>query len=211
MQQIIEIKNLVAGYNGQAVIENVNLSLYDRDFLGIIGPNGGGKTTLLKVMIGLEKPISGTVTRAKHLKIGYLPQYNAADKQFPITVCDTVMMGLNSELGLWGRINEKQKATVKATLERFHLTSLASRPLKALSGGQLQRVLMARATVSSPDVIVLDEPHTYIDKQFEGEFNRILEEERRRCAIVMVSHNVEYVRKTASKLIHVDKTVSLLS
>lgn len=121
------------------------------------------------------------------------------------------MMGLNSEIGLWGRINEKQKATVKATLERFHLTSLASHPLKALSGGQLQRVLMARAIVSSPDVIVLDEPHTYIDKQFEGEFNRILEEERRRCAIVMVSHNVEYVRKTASKLIHVDKTVSLLS
>ena len=211
MQQIIEIKNLAAGYNGRAVIEDVNLSLYDRDFLGIIGPNGGGKTTLLKVLIGLEKPISGTVTQAKDLKIGYLPQYNATDKLFPITVRDTVMMGLNSELGLWGRVNEKQKATVKATLERFHLTGLAGRPLKALSGGQLQRVLMARAIVSSPDVIVLDEPHTYIDKQFEDEFNKILDEERRRCAIVMVSHNVEYMRKTASKLIHVDKTVSLLS
>lgn len=211
MQPIIDIKNLSAGYNGYTVIDNVNLSIYNREFLGIIGPNGGGKTTLLKVMIGLERPISGTVTHVKNLKIGYLPQYNAADKQFPITVRDTVMMGLNSELGLWRRMSEKQKATLEKTIERFHLSEIAKRPLKALSGGQLQRVLMARAIVSSPDVIVLDEPHTYIDKQFEGEFNRILEEERRRCAIVMVSHNVEYIRKTASKLIHVDKTMSLLS
>lgn len=211
MQQIINIKDLTAGYNGRPVIENVNLSLFDREFLGIIGPNGGGKTTLLKMMIGLEKPIRGTVTLARNLKIGYLPQYNAADKQFPITVRDTVMMGLNSELGLWRRMSEKQKATLEKTIERFHLSEIAKRPLKALSGGQLQRVLMARAIVSSPDVIVLDEPHTYIDKQFESEFNSILEEERQRCAIVMVSHNMEYVRKTASKLIHVDKTVSLLS
>lgn len=211
MQPIIDIKNLSAGYNGYTVIDNVNLSIYNREFLGIIGPNGGGKTTLLKVMIGLERPISGTVTHVKNLKIGYLPQYNAADKQFPITVRDTVMMGLNSELGLWRRMSEKQKATLEKTIERFHLSEIAKRPLKALSGGQLQRVLMARAIVSSPDVIVLDEPHTYIDKQFESEFNNILEEERQRCAIVMVSHNVEYMRKTASKLIHVDKTVSLLS
>ena len=211
MQPIIDIKNLSAGYNGYTVIDNVNLSIYNREFLGIIGPNGGGKTTLLKVMIGLERPISGTVTHVKNLKIGYLPQYNAADKQFPITVRDTVMMGLNSELGLWRRMSEKQKATLEKTIERFHLSEIAKRPLKALSGGQLQRVLMARAIVSSPDVIVLDEPHTYIDKQFESEFNNILNEERQRCAIVMVSHNVEYVRKTASKLIHVDKTVSLLS
>lgn len=211
MQPIIDIKNLSAGYNGDTVIDNVNLSIYNREFLGIIGPNGGGKTTLLKVMIGLERPISGTVTHVKNLKIGYLPQYNAADKQFPITVRDTVMMGLNSELGLWRRMSEKQKATLEKTIERFHLSEIAKRPLKALSGGQLQRVLMARAIVSSPDVIVLDEPHTYIDKQFESEFNNILNEERRRCAIVMVSHNVEYMRKTASKLIHVDKTVSLLS
>lgn len=211
MQPIIDIKNLSAGYNGYTVIDNVNLSIYNREFLGIIGPNGGGKTTLLKVMIGLERPISGTVTHVKNLKIGYLPQYNAADKQFPITVRDTVMMGLNSELGLWRRMSEKQKATLEKTIERFHLSEIAKRPLKALSGGQLQRVLMARAIVSSPDVIVLDEPHTYIDKQFESEFNNILDEERRRCAIVMVSHNVEYMRKTASKLIHVDRTVSLLS
>lgn len=211
MQPIIDIKNLSAGYNGRNVIDNVNLTLYKHEFLGIIGPNGGGKTTLLKVMIGLERPTGGTVTREKGLKIGYLPQYNAADKQFPISVRDTVMMGLNSELGLWGRMTARHKDMLKATMERFRLAELAERPLKALSGGQLQRVLMARAIVSSPDVIVLDEPHTYIDKQFEDEFNSILEEERKRCAIVMVSHNVEYVRKTASKLILVDKTVSLLS
>lgn len=211
MQPIIDIKNLSAGYNGRNVIDNVNLTLYKHEFLGIIGPNGGGKTTLLKVMIGLERPTGGTVTREKGLKIGYLPQYNAADKQFPISVRDTVMMGLNSELGLWGRMTARHKNMLKTTMERFRLAELAERPLKALSGGQLQRVLMARAIVSSPDVIVLDEPHTYIDKQFEDEFNCILEEERKRCAIVMVSHNVEYVRKTASKLILVDKTVSLLS
>lgn len=211
MQQIIDIRNLSAGYNGQAVIDNVNLTLHDREFLGITGPNGGGKTTLLKVMIGLERPISGTVTHAKRLKIGYLPQYNAADRMFPITVRDTVAMGLNSELGLFGRMTGSHKAMLKATMERFRLTELAERPLRALSGGQLQRVLMARAIVSSPDVIVLDEPHTYIDKQFEDEFNDIIDEERRRSAIIMVSHNLEYVRKTASKLIVVDKTVSVLS
>ena len=211
MQPIISIRNMTAGYDGKPTITDVNMYICEQEFVGIVGPNGGGKTTLLKAMLKLIKPMKGSVKYDKQLNIGYLPQYNAADKQFPISVRDTVMSGLNGELGIFGRVNDRHIARLNDTLQRFMLTDLAQRPLRALSGGQLQRVLIARAMISNPDVLVLDEPHTYVDKDFGEEIDKMLVDESRRRTIVMVSHNLEYVKEFASKMVLVDKTVTLLS
>lgn len=211
MQPIISIRNMTAGYDGKPTITDVNMYICEQEFVGIVGPNGGGKTTLLKAMLKLIKPMKGSVDYDRQLNIGYLPQYNAADKQFPISVRDTVMSGLNGELGVFGRVNDRHIARLNDTLQRFMLTDLAQRPLRALSGGQLQRVLIARAMISNPDVLVLDEPHTYVDKDFGEEIDKMLVDESRRRTIVMVSHNLEYVKEFASKMVLVDKTVTLLS
>lgn len=211
MQPIISIRNMTAGYDGKPTITDVNMHICEQEFVGIVGPNGGGKTTLLKAMLKLIKPMKGSVDYDRQLNIGYLPQYNAADKQFPISVRDTVMSGLNGELGVFGRVNDRHIARLNDTLQRFMLTDLAQRPLRALSGGQLQRVLIARAMISNPDVLVLDEPHTYVDKDFGEEIDKMLVDESRRRTIVMVSHNLEYVKEFASKMVLVDKTVTLLS
>lgn len=205
MQPIIQIKNLTAGYGGKAVITDLSITIKNNEFIGVIGPNGSGKTTLLKAILGQEKPISGTVEFCGKPTIGYLPQYNASDKLFPISVKDTVLSGLNGELGLFGRVTDRHRARLAQTLERFKLTDLADRPLKALSGGQLQRVLLARAVISSPDILILDEPHTYIDEAFGVEMDRILREELEHSVIIMVSHEKEYVKKIATKIIHLDK------
>lgn len=211
MQPIITITGLTAGYDGKPQIKGVNIEICAREFVGITGPNGGGKTTLLKAMLGLLRPMAGSVIYHGKPKIGYLPQYNASDKQFPISVGDTVMSGLNGELGILGKFTERHRSMLNDILQRFMLTDLAARPLKALSGGQLQRVFMARAIISRPDIILLDEPHTYIDEAFESEMNKILCEERQRSTIIMVSHNMEYIKETATKIIHVDETATILS
>ena len=202
---------MTAGYDGKPTITDVNMYICEQEFVGIVGPNGGGKTTLLKAMLKLIKPMKGSVKYDKQLNIGYLPQYNAADKQFPISVRDTVMSGLNGELGVFGRVNDRHIERLNNTLQRFMLTDIAQRPLRALSGGQLQRVLIARAMISNPDVLMLDEPHTYVDKDFGEEIDKMLLDESRKRAIVMVSHNLEYVKEFASKIVFVDKTVTLLS
>ena len=202
---------MTAGYDGKPTITDVNMHICEQEFVGIVGPNGGGKTTLLKAMLKLIKPMKGSVDYDRQLNIGYLPQYNAADKQFPISVRDTVMSGLNGELGVFGRVNDRHIERLNNTLQRFMLTDLAQRPLRELSGGQLQRVLIARAMISNPDVLMLDEPHTYVDKDFGEEIDKMLLDESRKRAIVMVSHNLEYVKEFASKMVLVDKTVTLLS
>lgn len=202
---------MTAGYDGKPTITDVNIDVCEREFVGIVGPNGGGKTTLLKAMLKLIKPMKGSVDYYRQLNIGYLPQYNAADRQFPISVRDTVMSGLDGELGMFGRINDVHIARLNETMQRFMLTDLAQRPLRALSGGQLQRVFIARAMISNPDVLALDEPHTYVDNEFGEEIDKMLLDESRRRTIVMVSHNLEYVKEFASKVVLVDKSVTLLS
>ncbi|HEY9551351.1 MAG TPA: ATP-binding cassette domain-containing protein, partial [Prevotella sp.] len=151
MQPLIELHNVSAGYNGRNVLQNVTLSIYENDFLGVIGPNGGGKTTLMRVLLGLMKPTAGTVSYynngvpATGIAMGYLPQYSEIDKHFPISVADVVLSGLSSEKPLLRPFSKDQRAQAAQTLERMELSALANRPIGTLSGGQLQRVLLARA------------------------------------------------------------------
>ena len=175
MKPIIEIKNLNAGYDGRTVLRDVNLTVYDRDFLGIIGPNGGGKTTLIKCILGLLKPLSGEISFTSsrtagnlQLTMGYLPQYNSIDRKFPITVGEVILSGLSSKKSLISRFTKEHKEKAHQVIVRMGLEGLEERAIGALSGGQLQRALLGRAIISDPEVVILDEPSTYIDKRFEA-------------------------------------------
>lgn len=213
MQEIIRLDNVTAGYDGHAQIRNITLNVCRHDFLGIVGPNGGGKTTLLRVILGLLKPMEGTVAYfrdgapAESLSMGYLPQYNAIDKEFPISVRDTVLSGLNIQKRLLQRFTDKQYRQADYIMRQTGIDNLAERPIKALSGGQLQRVLMARALVAEPEVIVLDEPNTYADNDFMQQMHGIINTASRRHTVIMVSHDTEYIHNNASKIISLDERI----
>ena len=163
MEKLIELKHITAGYGNKTVLKDVSLTVGVQDFLGIIGPNGGGKTTLLKVILGLLRPKSGEILyyrdgkEVSELKIGYLPQLNHIDKKFPISVSEVVASGLASEKPRFKRLNLEQLERVEEVLEQMGLESLKKRPIGELSGGQLQRVLLGRSIVSRPQVLILDE------------------------------------------------------
>ena len=199
MTPIIQIEHLSAGYEDKQVLNDINLTVYSDDYLGIIGPNGGGKTTLMRLILGLMKPASGDIRyfkdgkEVKEITMGYLPQYNALDRQFPISVYEVVLAGLSKSKGLFSRYTKAQHQQVLDTLDRMQLTELKDRHIGALSGGQLQRVLLARAIVSKPDVVILDEPNTYIDRRFQKQMYEMLEQINKDCAIIIVSHDIAEV------------------
>lgn len=197
MKKILELKNLSVGYDGNPlVLKAVNLDVFDHDFLGIIGPNGGGKTTLLKTILGLVKPTSGSISffrnniKTDKINIGYLPQINQIDKKFPISVHDVILSGLTIKHSIFSSYTKEQKEKVEVIAHQMGLENLTNRPIGALSGGQLQRTLLGRAIIDNPDLLVLDEPNSYVDKRFESNFYKILEDINKDTAIILVSHDV---------------------
>lgn len=196
MSKVLELKSVYAGYKDDIVLNDISLEVFDDDFIGIIGPNGGGKTTLLKVMLGLIKPIKGTVEYfgdsnvTRNNRIGFLPQVNQIDKKFPVSVYDVVLSGLiyNSQIYYKHSKTERQKA--KETLERLGICDLRKLHIGELSGGQMQKVLLARAIVSSPRLLILDEPNTFVDNKFEGELYEILVQLNKEMSIIIVSHDI---------------------
>ena len=182
MQPLIEIHHLNAGYDGRTVLRDVDLTVYDRDFLGIIGPNGGGKTTLIRCILGLLKPQSGTIAlhpqKDSHvpLAIGYLPQYASIDRKFPITVQEVILSGLSSRKGLSARYSADERERAARVIARMGLEGMEQKAIGTLSGGQLQRALLGRAIVSDPEVVILDEPATYLDRRFEARLYELLAE-----------------------------------
>ena len=188
---IARIEKVYAGYDGDPVLKAVSLDVFNRDFIGIIGPNGGGKTTLIKVLPGIVKPLSGRVTFPMGpVKIGYLPQSSQIDRSFPITVKEVVQSGL-APANKWNPVlSDEQKKKVYQLLSETGLSHLARRPIGSLSGGQLQRVLLCRAVINEPDLLVLDEPNTYVDKNFEYELYQWLKQLNEKMAVVLVSHDI---------------------
>lgn len=192
MKTLLEIKNLSAGYENQVALENVTLTIQSNDFIGVIGPNGGGKTTLIKTILGQVKPISGEMNLLISKKnIGYLPQVNQIDKRFPITVIDVVRSG-KADTALFSSFHtnrdEKQKA--ESLLSEMGITSIRNKSIGELSGGQMQRVFLCRALMNEPELLLLDEPSTYVDNNFEGELYLKLKELNNRMAILLISHDV---------------------
>jgi zinc transport system ATP-binding protein len=190
-QPVVRILNLDAAYQEKVVLSNVSLTVHENDFIGIIGPNGGGKTTLLKILMGLKKPIGGKIEyHIDRSDIGYLPQGSQLDERFPITVREVVASGLAHGLRSGRSIRMKQKQKLAEVLEKVGMTKLQSRSIGQLSGGELQRTMLARAIVSSPKLLVLDEPDTYVDNAFEIELYALLRDLNRSIAILLVSHDI---------------------
>lgn len=197
MNKILTIDNLSVGYEDHPhVLKNVNLDIFQNDFLGIIGPNGGGKTTLLKTILGLIKPTNGSIVffkndiKTEKINIGYLPQINQIDKKFPISVHDVILSGMPVRHHIFSSYTKEQKEKVKNIAYRLGLDTFINKPIGELSGGQLQRTLLGRAIIDNPDLLILDEPNSYVDKRFETNFYKILEEINKNTAIIMVSHDV---------------------
>ena len=202
---IIKIENLSAGYDNKTVLHDINLEVAEKDFLGIIGPNGGGKTTLMKVILGLLEPTEGKITYyddgnpTEKLEIGYLPQYNSIDKKFPISVYEVILSGLNRQKNLHERVKE--------TISMMGLEGMENKPIGQLSGGQMQRALLGRAIVSNPKAIILDEPNTYIDKRFEARLYSLLEEINKERTIILVSHDIGSVLQNVKSIACVNGTL----
>jgi len=190
MEPLLELKDVSAAYDKNIVLSDVNLLINPNDFVGIIGPNGGGKTTLLKVILNLLSPIGGDITKSESLKIGYLPQVNTIDKHFPITVEEVILSGRYQRKSWWKKPNDEQKIKVKELLNFVNLENERNVPIGELSGGQMQRVFLCRALIGDPNLLILDEPNTYVDKTFEANLYHYLGELNKRMAILLVSHDV---------------------
>ncbi|HIH61235.1 MAG TPA: ABC transporter ATP-binding protein [Methanobacteriales archaeon] len=207
MDKAVEIKKLYYKIDNKTILEDINFEIYKNEFLAIIGPNGGGKTTLLKMIVGLLKPTSGKIQvfglkpEEAREKIGYLPQRRHFDADFPINVFETVLMGCY-HAPLQGYTQE-DKEKVEKWLERLEISNLKDERLDNLSGGQLQRVFLARALVREGELLLLDEPTSSVDPLFQEKFYEILDELKREMAIVMVSHDIGMVAT------HVDRIACL--
>ena len=194
MAYLVEINSLSASYGDNTVLEDINLKIYDNDFIGVIGPNGGGKTTLLKVILGLVRPVKGKIIFNRKMlignHIGYLPQIATGDLNYPVTVSDVVLSGLMIGKGVVSRISSPDKKRVVEVIEELGLTSMRRSSLSELSGGQLQRVFLGRAIIGNPKLLLLDEPGNFVDTNFEKNFYDKLRELNNRMAILMVSHDI---------------------
>ncbi|MFV2073934.1 MAG: metal ABC transporter ATP-binding protein [Thermoanaerobaculales bacterium] len=213
---VIEIEGLDYRFdNGPLVLENVSLQIARGDFASIIGPNGGGKTTLVKLIIGLLKPTAGRVRVLGHSPvkarphIGYMPQHAMMDPRFPVRVLDVVMMGRLNPRRSFGAYSRADHHAAAAYLAQVELEDLGKRPFSALSGGQRQRVLLARALVTDPDILLLDEPAANLDQKVERNFFDLLKELNKRLTIVLVSHDLGFVSGFVRTVICVHRQVDV--
>jgi len=204
---LVEIEKMCAGYNGIDVLKAIDLQIFEQDFLGIIGPNGGGKTTLIKTVLGLLKPSSGKIIYADELlkrRMGYMPQTHGIDHKFPVVVSEVVESGLISEKNL---SRSARKAKTREMILRMDIENVAGKAIGELSGGQLQRTLLARAVINDPELLILDEPNSYVDKRFELHFYDLLKEINQKTAIVLVSHDIGTVISTVKNIACVNETL----
>jgi len=207
--EIVSLKNISVEYGGTTVLHDHNLTVYNDDFIGIIGPNGGGKTTLLKVILGLVKPVKGEIKvfgcdpeKVRH-KIGYVPQIMDFDSDFPISVKDTVLLGRLSGKGLFRFYNKKDYEAVERALKIVEMYDLKDHKTGSLSGGEIQRVLIARALATEPELMLLDEPTASIDPKMKTGIYDLLKDLKKQMAIILVTHDIGVISS------HVDKVACL--
>ncbi len=195
-KEVISVRHLWAGYEQDMILEDINLSIHELDFVGMIGPNGGGKTTLIKVLLGLLPPTRGEVkimgqdVRQGRRYVGYVPQAVEFDRQFPINVWQVARIGRLGKRRLLQRYTSQDNDIVAESLRQVGMLELRERPIGALSGGQRQRVYIARALASEPQILLLDEPLAGVDPQTSINFYELLSRLNDRITILMVSHDV---------------------
>jgi zinc transport system ATP-binding protein len=213
----IVVKDLSFSYDGYPVLEDVNLSISQGDFVSVVGPNGGGKTTLLKLMLGLLKPsrgdvrVLGVTSEEARPRVGYMPQHSQLDPQFPATVMDVALMGRLGHGRAFGRYSRKDKEIAGGVLEQVGLYDLRKKAFSSISGGQRQRLFIARALVCEPELLLLDEPTANLDLAMEGDLYALLQTLNQRLTIVMVSHDLGFVSRVVKSVICVKRKVLMHS
>ena len=215
-EKIIQFSDVNFAYDRNSkVLQNINLTVSRGDFACVVGPNGGGKTTLLKLILGQLKPGSGTVKvlgqePEKALsRIGYVPQQLKYDASFPVSVLDVVLMGFLDRNFFWGNYSGAQKLKALEAISEVGIEGLADRSFADLSGGQRQRALMARALVSEPEILLLDEPTSNIDVHGTEQFYKMFEELNKRYTIIMVSHDIGFVSSRVKSVICIRQTLQV--
>ena len=210
---IVEIENVSFAYNGDAVLEEVNLAIQPGEFMAMIGPNGGGKTTLLRLMLGLLKPDTGEIrvfgrsARKASSSVGYVPQNVHINSSFPVTALDVVLMGKLDPRKRWTRRSTSDQSEAMASLAHLEMEANAHKRIGELSGGQRQRVFIARALVSDPKLLLLDEPTAGIDTKGQADFYRLLKELNDKITIVVVSHDLLVISRYIKSVSCVNRRV----
>jgi zinc transport system ATP-binding protein len=208
---IVEINNVSFAYNGEIALQDVSLEIRQGDFMAMIGPNGGGKTTLLKLILGLLKPDKGVIrvggrsSQKASSSIGYVPQNVHINRSFPITALDVVLMGKLMPGKRWARKTASNRQEALAALERLEMAPLADKKIAELSGGQCQRVFIARALVTQPRLLLLDEPTASIDTKGQADFFEMLKNINKDVTIVVVSHDLLAISRYVQSVACVNK------
>jgi zinc transport system ATP-binding protein len=213
-EPVVAIERVSFAYNTDPVLVDVDLTVGDKDFVSLVGPNGGGKTTLLKIILGLLTPTAGTVRVfgrppvAARPRIGYMPQHAQVDPHFPASVLDVALMGRVSKGSNVGPYRKGDRAAAAEALREVELYDYASRPFADLSGGQRQRVLIARALAAEPDLLLLDEPTANLDVRMEQELYELLKSLNERLTIILVSHDLGFVSQFVKRVVCVKHRVT---
>jgi zinc transport system ATP-binding protein len=211
---MIEVENLNFSYESTPILQNINVSVAEGEFIGIFGPNGGGKTTFLKLLMGFLKPLSGSIKIHNHSpktfrkKIGYVPQVSSMDKQFPISSLELVLMGCLSQGSWWGGLPAHAKQKALHALELVGLSDKSDAAFGTLSGGQAQRVLIARALATEPELLILDEPTASVDPNAKKEIYQILSSLKGKMTILMVTHDLDEILQQTQRLLCINRQVS---
>lgn len=214
---MIEFQDVFFAYEKQRVLEKTTFSIQENEFVGIIGPNGGGKTTLLHLLMGFLKPQIGTIKihgknpRAQRSLIGYVPQKKFFDVSFPISTLDVVLMGALSTLNAWGRYPLAIKEKAANLLAQFDLIDYLDTPFGELSGGQMQKTLIARALLCDPKLLILDEPTASVDPYGEENINQFLLSLKSKLTMIIVTHEVPGILPDVDKILCVNRKTNFIS
>ena len=210
--KLVTLSYVGVAYDGYEALQHVDLEIDERDFLGIIGPNGGGKTSLVKAILGTI-PYSGNIRMAPELfrgrerLIGYMPQITNFDRAFPISVHEVVLSGLQGRKGFRSRYSREDRNKAMDLIREVGIGEVACHPIGEISGGQMQRALLARAIISEPRLLILDEPTNFVDNRFEKELYTTLQRLNERMAIIVVSHDIGTITSVVKEIVCVNRHV----
>ena len=213
MDTIINLDDVSFSYSNIPVVRNVNLAVCEGEFLGVIGPNAGGKSTLLKLILGLLQPDAGEITvfgkrpEKGRSRIGYVPQHPAFSRDFPINVRDAVLLGRLGETRWYGGYTQEDKDIAINALKAVEIDNIRNQTIDSLSGGQLQRALIARALASRPDILILDEPTANIDVRAEEDIFGLLKQYNDHMTIIVVSHDIGFISGYVDRVACLNQTM----